>query len=96
MQKFEGFLDLQIFTSPSREMAQLPAAPGRNFRGGCWLELPLLLRAGNKGLWSPKNSDHQCFRFCVMAHLLGCADWSVDYRKSGPSSTTLPIAAFLG
>ena len=80
-QKFEGFLSLQIFTSPSREMAQLPAAPGRDFRGGCWLELPSHLRSGNKGLWSPKNSDHQCFRYCVMAHLLGCADWSIDDRK---------------
>ena len=48
MQKFEGFLSLQIFTSPSREMAQLPAAPGRDFRGGCWLELPSHLRSGNK------------------------------------------------
>ena len=91
MQKFEGFLDLQIFTSPSREMAQLPAAPGRNFRGGCWRELPLLLRRGNKGLWSPKNSDHQCFRYCVMAHLLGCAGWSVDYRKNAANRLGRPF-----
>ena len=82
LQKFEGFLDIQVFTSPSRELAQLPAAPGVNFQGGCWKELPSLLQKGNKGLWSPKNHDYKCFRYCVMAHLLGCASWSIDYRKN--------------
>ena len=70
-QKLEGIIDLQIFTSPSRELAQLPAAPGGAFEGGCWKDLPELL----------KNGDHKCFRYCVMAHLLGCATWGRKYRQ---------------
>ena len=48
-QKLEDIIDLQIFTSPSRELAQLPAAPRGAFEGGCWKELPELLGCGNKG-----------------------------------------------
>ena len=73
--------DVQIYTTPSWELAQLPAAPGANFAGGCWKELPELLRRGKKGLWSPKNADSLCFRYCVMADLLGCRDWGNEYRK---------------
>ncbi|CAE7377172.1 unnamed protein product, partial [Symbiodinium sp. CCMP2592] len=81
LQKFEGIIDMQIYTTPSRELAQLPAAPGANFAGGCWKELPELLKHGKKGLWSPKNADNKCFRYCVMAELLGCRDWGNEYRK---------------
>ena len=91
LQKFEGFLDIQIFTTPSRELAQLPAAPGGNFQGGCWKELPLLLQRGNKGFWSPKNHDAMCFRYCVMGHILGCADWTVDYRKNAANRLGSPF-----
>ena len=49
LQTFEGFITIQIYSTPSRELAQLPAASGRNFDGGCWKELPEILRQGNKG-----------------------------------------------
>ena len=92
-QKLEGIIDLQIFTSPSRELAQLPAAPGGAFEGGCWKELPELLKRGNKGLWSPKNGDHKCFRYCVMAHLLGCATWGRKYRQDAAECRGRPFYA---
>ena len=92
-QKLEGIVDLQIFTSPSMELAQLPAAPGGAFEGGCWKELPELLKRGNKGLWSPKNGDHKCFRYCVMAHLLGCATWGRKYRQDAAECRGRPFYA---
>ena len=91
LQKFEGFLSFQIFTTPSRELAQLPAAPGQDFHGGCWKELPLLLRKGNQGLWSPKNQDNMCFRYCVMAHIMGCAVWSRKDRKTAAQCKGRPF-----
>ncbi|OLP75207.1 hypothetical protein AK812_SmicGene45032 [Symbiodinium microadriaticum] len=91
LQKFEGIIDMQVFTTPSRELAQLPAAPGGAFLGGCWKELPALLQSGKKGLWSPKNSDHQCFRYCVTAEILGCREWSCAFRKQAAMCNAQPF-----
>ena len=91
LQKFEGILDIQLFTTPSRELAQLPAAPGQQFAGGCWKDLPALLKSGVKGLWSPRNRDNKCFRYAVMAHLLGCATWGREARKQYSSCLGRPF-----
>ena len=92
LQTFEGFITIQIYSTPSRELAQLPAAPGRNFDGGCWKELPEILRQGNKGLWSPKNEDHNCFRYCVTADVVeDVGNMTPAARKRMASCTGLPF-----
>ena len=87
LQKFEGFLSFQIFTTPSRELAQLQVKLPR------WLleELPLLLWKRNQGLWLPKNQDNMCFRYCVMAHIMGCAVWSRKDRKTAAQCKGQPF-----
>ena len=57
----------------------MPAPPPPNEAGGCWKELPETL-AKKKAIWNPRNEDHRCFMWCVLAHCLGAlADAGVDF-----------------
>ena len=53
-----------------RQLADMPAPPPPNKAGGCWKELPKTL-AKKKAIWNPRNEDHRCFMWCVLAHCLG-------------------------
>ena len=54
------------------QLADMPAPPPPNEAGGCWKELPETLTK-KKALWNPRNEDHRCFMWCVLAHCLGVA-----------------------
>ena len=65
-----GITAAYLLTAPSQQLADMPAPPPPNEAGGCWKELPETL-AKKKAIWNPRNEDHRCFMWCVLAHCLG-------------------------
>ena len=65
-----GISAAYLLTAPTQQLGEIPAPPPPNKAGGCWKELPESL-AKKKAVWNPRNADHRCSMWCVLAHCLG-------------------------
>ena len=79
-----GITAAYLLTAPSQQLADMPAPPPPNEAGGCWKELPETL-AKKKAIWNPRNEDHRCFMWCVLAHCLGVDELDKLQRSKATS-----------
>ena len=88
-----GISAAYLLTAPAQQLGEIPAPPPPNEAGGCWKELPESL-AKKKAVWNPRNADHRCFMWCVLAHCLGVdkLDWN-QRRKAATCSGSFPEQA---
>ena len=79
-----GISKIYVLVAPAGEMSRLPGpaiAEDRQVGAPKQYVLPEGL-SGKHGIWNPQNKDHQCFSWCVRAHMAGVADWSSHDRKN--------------
>ena len=74
-----GISAAYLLTAPTQQLGEIPAPPPPNEAGGCWKELPESL-AKKKAVWNPRNADHRCFMWCVLAHCLGVDKLTKEQR----------------
>ena len=72
---------IYLLVAPAGEMARIPGPAVAADRpvGAKIHEMPEGLSC-KRGLWNPQNEDHQCFHWCIRAHMAGVESWSGQAR----------------
>ena len=74
-------LSITLLVGPGLPMAQLPPAPFVDRPVGTHAALPEGLYEQKCGIWNPQNGDHQCFAWCIRAHMAGVENWTAEERN---------------
>jgi hypothetical protein len=74
---------IYVLVGPAGELERLPAPGVGDPPAGARVQLKPLPEslAKKQGLWNPQNEGHDCFAWCVRAHMAGIDAWDGAERK---------------